>query len=205
MTAFVIDFAGTFTDNTLPTLKNYILDNFVTADRTLVVAQDGDVAVPWSFLNGSSPWSVVSGGARPTTSGASRQILGLDAGAADGEITTIITSIGSGMAGSGIVFRYVSSVDYCIVKYVVGTGYVVSHELNGVSTVVGSVAATAAANDVLTVRFIGASLTLTINGASSSVTFNYNLSATIHGLASLWTSANSPKFGKFEFTAGEDI
>lgn len=205
MTAFVIDFAGTFTDNTLPILKNYIYDNFVTADRTLSVAQNGDVEAPWTLYNGSSDWAVVSNGARPISASAARQILGLDAGTADGEITTTVISLGSGLAGSGIIFRYLSTTDYCMVKYVVGSGYVISHELNGVSTVVGAKAATAAVGDSLTVRFIGNALTLTVNGGVLNLMFSYNLGATIHGLASLWTSTNSPKFGKFEFTAGEDI
>lgn len=205
MAAFVIDFAGEFTDSTLPTLKNYILDNFLTADRALAIAQDGDVSATWALYNGSSSWAVVSGGARPTVAAGTRQIIGLNAEAADGEISATITSLGSGMAGSGIVFRYVSPTDYCMVKYVVGTGYVVSRELSGVSTVVGSVSAIAAVGDTLVVRFIGTALTLTVNAAVSNLTFNYNLSATIHGLASLWTSSNSPKFGKFSFTAGEDL
>lgn len=205
MTSFVIDFAGEFTDSTLPTLKNYILDNFATVDRTLAVAQDGDVVAPWAFYNSSSPWVVASGSARPTIASAVRQILGLDAGAADGEIMTTITSLGSGMAGSGIVFRYISATNYCMVKYVVGTGYVVSHELNGGSTVAGFITATAAVGDVLSIRFIGNALTLFVNGTVRDVVFDYNLSATIHGLASLWSSTNSPKFKAFSFLAADDL
>ena len=69
------------------------------------------------------------------------------------------------------------------------------------STVVGAKDATASVGDILTVKFIGNALTLKLNGGSLSLTFPYNLGATIHGLASLWTSTNSPKFGKFELTA----
>lgn len=205
MFAFVIDFDGEFTDDSLPTLKNYIKDNFVTADRILSVAQNGDVAAPWTLYNGSSDWAVVSNGARPISASAARQILGLDAGTADGEIMTTVISLGSGLAGSGIIFRYVSATDYCMVKYVVGTGYVVSHELNGVSTVVGSITATATVGDVLSVKFVGSALTMTVNSVVRNLVFDYNRSATIHGLASMWTSVNSPKFKEFSFLAADDF
>lgn len=206
MTAFVIEYNGVFTDSTLPTLRNFILDNFVTADRPVEVAHDGDVAAPWNLYNSSSAWAVVSGGARPTVSSASRQIIAISAGDSDGEIVTSVTSLGSGMAGSGIVFRFVSATDYCMVKYVVGPGYVVSRELNGVSTVVGSIAAVAAVGDTVTVRFVGTALTLTVNGLTPiDIVFSFNVEASIHGLASLWTSTNSPKFGKFSFTSANDL